>query len=123
MTERRWGDYLEDIFEAIESIDEFIRGMTYEEFSVDKKTKYAVVRSLEVIGEASKNIPDSVRAQYPDVPWKDMAGMRDKVIHYYFGVDYMVVWKTITDDVQFIKPIISGMLTLIATEDEEGQEE
>ena len=110
MTERQWGDYLEDILEAIESIEEFIQGMTIDEFFSDKKTKYAVVRSLEVIGEASKNIPESVKFKFPDVPWKDMAGMRDKVIHYYFGVDYKVVWKTIKEDIPFLRPIIRGIL-------------
>lgn len=117
MTNRQWGDYLEDILEAVKSIEEFIQGMTVDEFISDKKTKYAVVRSLEVIGEAAKNIPESVKVQYPDVPWKDMAGMRDKVIHYYFGVDYKVVWKTIEEDVPFIKPILLGMLNSIDRRD------
>jgi uncharacterized protein with HEPN domain len=117
MTDRQWGDYLEDILEAVESIEEFIQGMTADEFISDKKTKYAVVRSLEVIGEASKNIPESVKVKFPDVPWKDMAGMRDKVIHYYFGIDYNVVWKTIKEDVPFIKPILRGMLNSIDRQD------
>jgi uncharacterized protein with HEPN domain len=107
---RNWEDYIEDLAEAIDTIEEFINNTSYEEFIRDKKTYYAVVRSLEIIGEATKNIPDSVRARYPGVPWKDMAGTRDKVIHHYFGVDLKVVWKTVTDDIPFIKPMIRGIL-------------
>ena len=109
-----WEDYLEDILDAVEAIEEFILDIKYEEFLRDRKTSFAVVRSLEIIGEAAKNIPDSVREKYPDIPWKDMAGMRDKMIHHYFGVDYLVVWKTISEDIPLIKPIIKGILNNIA---------
>jgi uncharacterized protein with HEPN domain len=71
------------------------------------------------MGEAAKNIPDSVREKYPDIPWKDMAGMRDKMIHHYFGVDYNVVWKTISEDIPLIKPIIQEILNNIS---ESGKE-
>ena len=64
----------------------FIEAMSYEQFISAKRTLNAVLRSIEVIGEAAKNIPDEIRAQYPDIPWKEMAGMRDNVIHFYFGV-------------------------------------
>jgi uncharacterized protein with HEPN domain len=107
---RQWEDYIEDIADAIESIEEFIIDMEYEEFLRDKKTNFAVVRSLEIIGEATKNIPDSVRDRYPHVPWKDMAGTRDKMIHHYFGVDLKVVWKTITEDIPSLKPLIRKIL-------------
>jgi len=110
----QWEDYLEDILDAVEAIEEFILDINYEEFLRDRKTSFAVVRSLEIIGEAAKNIPDSVREKYPDIPWKDMAGMRDKMIHHYFGVDYLVVWKTISEDIPLIKPIIKGILNNIA---------
>lgn len=107
---RQWEDYIEDIADAIESIEEFIIDMDYEEFLLDKKTNFAAVRSLEIIGEATKNIPDSVRDKYPHVPWKDMAGTREKMIHHYFGVDLKVVWKTITEDIPSLKPLIREML-------------
>lgn len=107
---RQWEDYIQDIADAIESIEEFIINMEYEEFSGDKKTNFAAVRSLEIIGEATKNIPDSVRDRYPHVPWKDMAGTRDKMIHHYFGVDLKVVWKTIKEDIPSLKPLIRKML-------------
>ena len=74
-------DYLQDIIDAMDAAEEFIGGMGHDEFAADKKTVYAVVRSLEIIGEAVKNIPEDERKKYPGIPWRAMAGMRDKVIH------------------------------------------
>ncbi len=82
---------LKDILAAIHSIEEFVAGMDLEMFQTDDKTRSAVVRKLEVIGEAAKQIPEEMRQKYPAVPWKEMAGMRDKLIHFYFGVDYPLV--------------------------------
>lgn len=78
--------YLEDIIDAVDSIEEYTSELTYEAFVKDKKTVDAVVRNFEIIGEASKNIPEKVRMEYPSVPWRDMAGMRDRLIHGYFGL-------------------------------------
>ena len=85
-------DYLDDILDAVEKIEIFTRGMSYEEFSRDDKTVYAVTRALEVIGEAAKCIPRSVRENYPGNPWTEMAGMRDKLIHAYFGINRAIIW-------------------------------
>lgn len=78
--------YLKDIIENIELIEKFINEMSYNDFVNDEKTYYAVTRSID-IGEAVKHVPDSIRNKYPEVHWKNMAGMRDIIIHFYFGVN------------------------------------
>lgn len=114
MTDRQWEDYIEDIFDAVQSKEEFIRDMKYDDFVNDKKTNYAVIRSLEIIGEATKNIPGSAREKSPDIPWKDMAGTRDKIIHHYSGVDLNVIWKTITEDIPLLKPMLQVIINDIS---------
>ena len=83
--------FVEDIINTMNKATMFVEGMSYEEFTQDEKTVFAVTRALEIIGEAAKNIPDDVREAYPEIPWRGMAGMRDKVIHEYFSVDLRVV--------------------------------
>ena len=84
---REVGDFIDDIINAMDKALKFVEGMSYEEFANDDKTIFAVVRAIEIIGEAVKNISDDLKKKYPEIPWKGMAGMRDKVIHGYFGVD------------------------------------
>ena len=102
--------YIKDILQNMSDAEDFISGMSYDEFTNDKKTLNAVLRSIEVIGEATKNIPDDIRNLYPDVPWKEMAGMRDKVIHFYFGVDKEVIWVVVKERIPVLKPVISQLL-------------
>jgi uncharacterized protein with HEPN domain len=92
---REFLDYVEDVIEAMSNSEKFVRGMKYEEFIGDQKTIYAVVRALEIIGEAVRKIPASVRNRYPEIPWKNMAGMRDKLIHEYFGMNLRIVWDAV----------------------------
>jgi len=103
-------DYLSDILENIKDINVFIGGMSYEDLKSDKKTQYAVIRCLEVIGEASKKIPDSIRTKYPDIPWQEISGIRDKLIHDYFGVDLETVWDTIQEDLFSLKNAVESLL-------------
>ena len=87
--------YVKDILEAIKAIEKFVEGMDFESFKEDDKTSSAVIRKFEIIGEATKNIPQSIKEKYPPIPWKEMAGFRDKLIHFYFGIKYDIVWDTI----------------------------
>lgn len=103
-------DYLEDMRNSAQEVLDFTRGMTFEEFRQDRKTINAVIRSLEVLGEAAKRIPQDVRAKHPSIPWKDIAGMRDKLIHEYHGVDLHIVWKTVREDVPTLLPLIERAL-------------
>jgi len=108
--------YLQDISQAILDIETFTANSNYDDFSEDLKTKYAVIRALEIIGEATKLLPASLKKKYPEVPWKDMAGMRDILIHQYFGTDTFTVWETIQTEIPQIKLIIEKMI-LEATHD------
>ena len=114
MRPRRSGlDYLRDILQATTDALAFIEGLDFTTFCRDRRTNLAVIRSLEIIGEASRHIPASVRHSHPEVPWQDMADMRNKLIHEYFGVDLNVLWRTVLEDMpplsEAIKRILEGM--------------
>jgi uncharacterized protein with HEPN domain len=102
--------YLKDILDNLELAAQFTSSMSYEEFCQETKTVYAVIRCLEVMGEAAKNIPPASRRKYPDIPWKEMAGMRDKLIHGYSGVDSHKVWLVIRDYLPRLKSSIMKMM-------------
>lgn len=107
---REYLDYLKDIKDALEKIEKFTVGLDFESFVKDDKTTFAVIRALEIMGEAARKVPKSVRTRYTIIPWQDMAGMRDKLIHDYFGVDLRVVWKTLQIDLPPLKRIIEEVL-------------
>lgn len=110
MKKRDYGDFVQDIIDSINDVGNFIEGMDFEEFIKDKKTIYSVVRAIEIIGEATKNVPEHLRKKYPDVPWKKMAGMRDRLVHEYFGIDLEILWETAKEDVPQLKVPISKVL-------------
>lgn len=102
--------YIKDILEYMKRAEKHIKGLDFEDFLHDNKTCDGVIRCIEVIGEASKNIPDDIRSRYPFIPWSDMAGMRDKVIHGYFVVDFENVWLVAKEEIPRLKPLIKKVL-------------
>jgi len=97
-SKRTYADYLDDILDCAGKIIKFTEGMTYQQFQDDDKTIFAVVRAFEIIGEAAKHIPRSVRDKYPYTDWRGMTGMRDKLIHEYFGVNLQIIWEAIQNE-------------------------
>ena len=93
MSNRTDKEFLYDIQEAVRRIQSYTHEMTYEEFLLDTRTQDAVIRNIEVIGEATKKLSAELRNRYSSIPWKEIAGTRDRLIHNYFGVDIEVVWK------------------------------
>jgi len=107
---RDYLDYLQDIIDSINDIESFVNGVDFDSFGKDKKTMNAVVRSLEIIGEAVKKIPEDMKDKNPDIPWKNMSGMRDKLIHEYFGIDEEIVWNVATEELPPLRPLFKKIL-------------
>ena len=110
-------DYVEDILAAMDKAEILIEGVAFDQFETDFRINFAVIRALEIIGEATKLLPAALRDQYAQVPWKDMAGMRDRLIHGYGDVNLKIVWDTVTQRIPIVKPQIQQILA-----DYEGQE-
>jgi uncharacterized protein with HEPN domain len=104
-------DYLRDIVDAAGKARRFVEGLDFAAFQRNDEKVFAVVRALEIIGEAARQVPASVRARHHDLAWKDIAGMRDKLIHDYFGVDLEVVWRTVHEDLPPLLAVIEHMLS------------
>jgi uncharacterized protein with HEPN domain len=102
--------FIKDTISAMKSIEEFVEGLSRDEVREDDKTSSAVIRKFEIIGEATRHVPDNLKEKYPDIPWKRMAGMRDRLIHAYFGVDYRLVWEAIKIDIPELKPRLQEVL-------------
>jgi uncharacterized protein with HEPN domain len=110
VSERSYRLYVNDILESIKRIEDYTTDLSYDDFIKNDLVRDAVLRNLEVIGEAAKSIPDEVRKEYSDVPWKRIIGLRNIVIHEYFGVDFENIWKIITENIPETKPYIEQIL-------------
>ncbi|MBE0433264.1 DUF86 domain-containing protein [candidate division WOR-3 bacterium] len=102
--------YLRHIIDAIGRIEEYTSGMNYEDFVASNLVQDGVIRQIEIIGEAVKRLSDRTRSMHQEIPWKDVIGMRNKLIHDYFGVDIDAVWDTVEKDIPILKTDIAHLL-------------
>ena len=103
-------DYIEDILDAMDKAEILLEDVTYEQFDADFRINFAVIRALEIMGEATKRLPMSLRDAYPEIPWRNIAGMRDRIIHGYDNVDLQIVWDVVKRDIPEIRPQIQQIL-------------
>jgi len=103
-------DYLRDMLENANRAIQFTEGMNFESFSKDEKTIYAVIRAVEIIGEATRNIPEEIRIKYPEIPWRDASDMRNKLVHRYFGINLEVIWQTINEDLPMLANVLQEII-------------
>jgi uncharacterized protein with HEPN domain len=104
MSSRADSELVGDLREAIRLIFSYLGGMSYAEFCKDTKTRDAVIRNIEIVGEAAKGISEKLRAENPNIPWKGMAGIRDRLIHHYFGVNLEIVWQVVSEELPKLEP-------------------
>lgn len=102
MPPRNWKIRIDDILESISKIRRYTRGFDFDKFEDDEKTIDAVIRNLEIIGEAARNVPREIQTLYPDLPWAEMQTMRNIVIHQYHGVNLKIIWQTVQEDLPSI---------------------
>lgn len=103
--------FITHILDSIYAIETFSKGMSEEKLKKDRLKQSAIIREIEIIGEAAKNLPDSFKEKYPETEWKKIAGMRDKLIHHYFGVDIKIIWEVVKFDLPILKEQIKTMLS------------
>ena len=113
---RTYLDYLHDMLDHIQMAQQFTSGIDYRAFCANREKSLAVIRALEVIGEAARSLPSAVQDGRPDVPWRNLVGMRDVLIHHYFGVDLEVVWKTVHEDLPSLREAVSELLANLEAE-------
>jgi uncharacterized protein with HEPN domain len=113
-TERDWRLYADDIIQACGKVRRFISGMNYDSFIADERTCDAVIRNIEIIGEAAKKIPDEARAMAPEIPWRLVTDMRNLLAHGYFSVSLLVVWDTATTQIEPLEAALGRILSRLS---------
>ena len=113
MSKRSDPDLLQDMLQAMQRIEAYIDQMSYDSFMQDTRTQDAVLRNLEIIGEATKQLSPATRTRYAHLPWKSIAGMRDRLIHNYFGVNLDIVWQVISNELPGMHPSIVSIVKQI----------
>ena len=111
MPPRRWDIRIRDILAAIEKIQEYTKNMNFKAFRSDSKTVDAVIRNLEIIGEAAQHVPAEIADKHSEIPWREMRDMRNLLSHEYFGVNRNIVWETIQTDLPAIVPFLRDLLS------------
>ncbi|WP_337873522.1 DUF86 domain-containing protein [Ignavibacterium sp.] len=110
MSKRDWKILFEDIIESINKIEEYSRNVTFEEFSKSSMVIDAIVRNIEIIGEASKNIPEEIQAKFSDIPWQKIKGIRNRIVHEYFSVDITIIWFIVQNELTSLKTALQKHL-------------
>ncbi|HAF70682.1 MAG: Nucleotidyltransferase [Acetothermia bacterium 64_32] len=110
MFKKDWRLFAQDILESIARIESYVADLAYEDFLADNKTQDAVVRNLEIIGEAARHIPQDVQSQHPGIPWAQLIGLRNRLIHGYFVVDYEIVWDIVKNELPGLKRKLAAIL-------------
>ena len=110
MPHREWKFRVQDILNCIGKIERHTKGMTFNDFEEDDKTIDAVLRNLEIIGEAARHIPGEVKSAHPEVPWVEMQAMRNIVVHEYHGVNLKIIWQTVKENLHPLKPLLRKIL-------------
>lgn len=110
MSKRDWKILFNDIITAIQKIEKYTDNLTYENFIANELVKDAVVRNIEIIGEASNQIPDDFKAQHGNIPWNKLRGIRNRIVHDYFGVDHDIIWEIISNELNVLKADLNQIL-------------
>lgn len=110
-SKRVYLDYLQDLVDYSEKAIRFVQGVSFDDFGENEEKIFAVVKALEIIGEAARHLPRALRDKYSSIPWKQVTGMRNKITHEYFSVDLEVVWRTVHEDLPLLRDTVKKMIT------------